>query len=202
MIMRNQTCILLFLSLCLSVSTNAQETFQASDEVKDAVSIFSYINKAMLFNQKVPQEKVYLHFDNTSYFEGETMWFKAYVMRTDSCRLSDLSRVLYVELLNPTGDVIKKRKYKIDGDGLAHGDIQLDTIYGSGFYEVRAYTRYMTNWGVNACFSRVFPVYEPVIAEGAYDNPVIRNTVTAPTRSTSPPSTRVSTTATCARPSA
>ena len=172
--MRRLTCIFLWFFLCLSVCTNAQETLQVSDEVKDAVSIFRYINKAMLFNQKVPQEKVYLHFDNTSYFEGETMWFKAYVVRTDSCRLSDLSRVLYVELLNPTGDVIKKRKYKIDGDGIAHGDIPLDTIYGSGFYEVRAYTRYMTNWGTNACFSRVFPVYEPVTAEGNYANPVIR----------------------------
>ena len=173
--MRRLTCIYLWFFLCLSVCTYAQVTNTVlDDEVKDAVSIFRYINKAMLFNQKVPQEKVYLHFDNTSYFEGETMWFKAYVMRTDSCRLSDLSRVLYVELLNPTGDVIKKRKYKIDGDGLAHGDIQLDTIYGSGFYEVRAYTRYMTNWGTNACFSRVFPVYEPVLAEGNYANPVIR----------------------------
>ena len=173
--MKRRTYKLLLLFLCLSVCTYAQVTNTVlDDEVKDAVSIFKYINKAMLFNQKVPQEKVYLHFDNTSYFEGETMWFKAYVMRTDSCRLSDLSRVLYVELLNPTGDVIKKRKYKIDGDGLAHGDIQLDTIYGSGFYEVRAYTRYMTNWGTNACFSRVFPVYEPVLAEGNYANPVIR----------------------------
>ena len=127
--MRRLTCIYLWIFLCLSVCTYAQVTNTVlDDEVKDAVSIFKYINKAMLFNQKVPQEKVYLHFDNTSYFEGETMWFKAYVMRTDSCRLSDLSRVLYVELLNPTGDVIKKRKYKIDGDGLAHGDIQLDTI--------------------------------------------------------------------------
>ena len=32
---------------------------------------------AMLFNQTSPQEKVYLHFDNTGYFKGETMFFKA-----------------------------------------------------------------------------------------------------------------------------
>ena len=74
--MRRLTCIYLWIFLCLSVCTYAQVTNTVlDDEVKDAVSIFKYINKAMLFNQKVPQEKVYLHFDNTSYFEGETMWF-------------------------------------------------------------------------------------------------------------------------------
>ena len=31
--------------------------------------ILSYIQKAMNFNKVVPQEKVYLHFDNMGYFE-------------------------------------------------------------------------------------------------------------------------------------
>ena len=42
----------------------------------------SYLQKAMNFNKVVPQEKVYLHFDNMGYFENETLWFKAYVTRT------------------------------------------------------------------------------------------------------------------------
>ena len=46
--------------------------------------ILSYIQKAMNFNKVVPQEKVYLHFDNMGYFENETLWFKAYVTRTDN----------------------------------------------------------------------------------------------------------------------
>ena len=36
--------------------------------------------RAIMVNQLFPQEKVYLHFDNTSYYLGETMWFKAYVV--------------------------------------------------------------------------------------------------------------------------
>ena len=90
------------------------------------------------FNLLYPQEKVYLHFDNTGYFIGETIWFKAYVTRAYDCKPTDISRVLYVELVNPGGDVIKKRKLKIDDHGQTHGDITLDSIYGSGFYEVRA----------------------------------------------------------------
>ena len=121
---------------------------------EETTRILSYIQKAMNFNKVVPQEKVYLHFDNMGYFENETLWFKAYVTRTYDGHASDLSKVLYVELLNPSGDIIKTRKYAIDSLGVSHGELQLDSLLGSGFYEVRAYTRYMTNWGTNAVFSR------------------------------------------------
>ena len=85
----------------------------------------------------MPQEKVYLHFDNTGYFENETLWFKAYVTRTDNGHPSDLSKVLYVELLNPTGNVLPTLKYPIDSLGGAHGEMKLDTILEAGLYEVR-----------------------------------------------------------------
>ena len=132
--------------------------------------ILSYIQKAMNFNKVVPQEKVYLHFDNMGYFENETLWFKAYVTRTYDGHASDLSKVLYVELLNPTGDVLQTLKYPIDSLGQSHGEMKLDTILGSGLYEVRAYTRYMTNWGTNAVFSRVIPIFKTPKTEGDYSN--------------------------------
>ena len=132
--------------------------------------ILSYLQKAMNFNKVVPQEKVYLHFDNMGYFENETLWFKAYVTRTYDGHLSDLSKVLYVELLNPTGDVLQTLKYPIDSLGMSHGEMKLDTILGSGLYEVRAYTRYMTNWGTNAVFSRVIPVFKTPKQEGDYSD--------------------------------
>ena len=101
---------------------------------EETTRILSYIQKAMNFNKVVPQEKVYLHFDNMGYFENETLWFKAYVTRTDNGHSSDLSKVLYVELLNPSGDIIKTRKYAIDSLGVSHGELQLDSLLGSGFY--------------------------------------------------------------------
>ena len=144
---------------------------QAQNE--ETARILSYIQKAMNFNKVVPQEKVYLHFDNMGYFENETMWFKAYVTRTDNGHLSDLSKVLYVELLNPSGDVLQTLKYPIDSLGQSHGEMKLDTILGSGLYEVRAYTRYMTNWGTNAVFSRVLPIFKKPAKEGDYSDMTI-----------------------------
>lgn len=136
-------------------------------------SVLTYIQKVMLFNRAAPQEKVYLHMDNTGYFKGETIRFKAYVVRTDRDARSDISRVLYVELVNPTGDVCERRTLKIE-NGEADGDIRLDSIVGaSGFYELRAFTRYMTNWGTEAVFSRVIPIFNRPKIEGDYSQPAL-----------------------------
>ena len=169
----------LFLFFLLSIyplAASAQQAETTSGYVtdKECSHLINYIHHAMNFNKVMPQEKVYLHFDNTGYFENETMWFKAYVVRADSQEPTDLSKVLYVELVNPSGDIVKTKKYPIDENGQAHGDMKLDTLCGSGFYEVRAYTRYMTNWGVNAVFSRVFPIYKAPQEEGDYSHLTIR----------------------------
>jgi len=116
--------------------------------------------RALLVGRALPQERVYLHFDNTAYYLGETMWFKAFVTSHSDDRATNHSRVLYVELVSPEGYVVKTDKYKIADDGTCHGDIYLDPAYLSGYYEIRAYTRYMLNWGDDAIFSRVFPIYD------------------------------------------
>lgn len=134
--------LLVCLLLLKAASGNATTSLYSNPDD----SIFSYMKRAMRFNELFPQEKVYLHFDNTGYFKGETMWFQVYVVRADNGRLSDLSKIVYVELLDPSGNIIEKRNIKIV-DGLGYGDIKLDSmIFVTGFYEVRAYTRYMTNW--------------------------------------------------------
>ena len=127
-----------------------------------------HILKAAQWNRLYPQEKVYLHLDNTAYFLGETIWMKAYVTRSDTENRSNISRVLYVELISPRGFVVERRKLQVT-DGLAWGDIKLTKrILKAGYYEIRAYTRYMTNWGKRNFFSRVFPVFDKPRAEGDY----------------------------------
>ncbi len=134
--------------------------------------VYSYMRHAMNFSTAIPQEKVYLHFDNTGYFKGETMWFKAYVVRADNGKPTDISKVLYVELVTPGGDVINTHKLRVE-NGEANGEFKLDTLYATGFYEVRAYTRYMTNWGNGACFSRTFPIFQSPKVEGDYSQLVL-----------------------------
>ena len=138
----------------------------------DSLPLLRYPSMIDAFNRAYPQEKAYLHFDNTGYFIGETVRFKAYVVDCSLDSLSRLSSVLYVELVSPGGDVLETRKIRLE-NGLGSGDIKLDNVLTSGFYEIRAYTRWMVNWGSEACFSRVIPVFRRPEKEGDYSRKVI-----------------------------
>lgn len=155
-----------------------RQQIHADGGLSTRTSAEDVISKVNSFASLYPHEKVYLHFDNTGYFIGETIWYKAYVVQTASthCKPTELSKVLYVELLTPGGDVIETQKLHIDEEGGAHGQFTIDSVLVSGFYEVRAYTRYMLNWGTNAVFSRVFPVFVKPERYGDYSKPTIKQT--------------------------
>lgn len=113
---------------------------------KDIASVDSLATRVKRFGTGLPQEKVYLHIDNTCYFVGDTIWYKAYVTRSDKGRLTDLSKIMYVELLTPDGYLVERQQLKME-DGTAHGAFTLtDSLY-AGYYELRAYTRWMLNFG-------------------------------------------------------
>ena len=127
----------------------------------------SYAQYFSNFSKKYPQEKVYLHFDNSAYYLGETIWFKGYVVTAEQNELSPLSKTLYVELITIEGDVVETKKLKIEA-GQCHGQFQLPDSLFSGFFEVRAYTRYSLNVDKEYQFSRVFPVYNKPNKAGDY----------------------------------
>ncbi|MBR1469166.1 MAG: hypothetical protein IJ605_03525 [Prevotella sp.] len=132
-------------------------------------SLLQFVSNIRNFNMNFPQEKVYLHLDNTGYFKDETLWFKAYVIRDDWQRASNLSGVLYVELVDPMGEVVQTHKLEIK-EGQADGSMELKGLLNSGFYEVRAYTRYMVNWGNTGMFSRIIPVLNAPQQEGDWND--------------------------------
>ena len=141
------------------------------------------------------QEKVYLHTDNQCYFVGDTLWYKAYVVRADNLKPTDLSRILYVELLSPDGLLVERQQIVVNPKGYTCGQFVLtDSLY-SGYYEMRAYTRWMLNFNVrhhqystqdawwfynkdmaadyfrvwDGLYSRVLPVYSKPEQAGDYD---------------------------------
>jgi len=150
-----------------TVSTNSKPHTEFKTETSPELRINKITRLIQSFSDEYPQEKVYLHFDNTSYYLGETIWFKGYVVRSDHQSLTTLSKVLYVELLNAEGHLLDTRKLKIE-NGQCHGDFRLNPAQYGGYYEVRAYTRYMLNFADGNLFSRVFPVYDKPKKEGEY----------------------------------
>ena len=156
---RTTIILLLFTALLQGTLAQTAGNGEAPRNSLDNIIIRSAIKQSLF-----PEERVYLHFDNTAYYLGESIWFKAYVMSGVDNEPTTMSRVLYVELVSPEGYVVKTNKYRIEGDGSCHGSFELNPLLLSGYYEVRAYTRYMLNRGKDAIFSRVFPIFDKVNA--------------------------------------
>ncbi|MBR6856612.1 MAG: hypothetical protein IKM90_04145 [Bacteroidaceae bacterium] len=149
-------------------------------------SLMKFAGNIHQFNSLFPQEKVYIQFDNTSYYTGETIWFKAFVTNASTLGRAQ-SKILYVDLLSPTGVLLKQEKLKIvagqadgsfvlmDGSTAQAREKRGVVDYPSGFYEVRAYTSYMLNFSNEILFSRVLAVYDPPKEEGNFyeSSPVI-----------------------------
>ncbi len=138
--------------LLIVASATIHNTFADND-------LNNHAKTAEQFIAANPQEKVFLHLDNVSYFAGETLWFKAYVVNAADNKPSQESEVLHVELLNPEGEIICTRKYRLT-DGVCSGDIQFAEDIFSGFFEIRAYTKAMLNFGDQNYFTRVFPIFQ------------------------------------------
>lgn len=152
MLRRFWTSVLcLFLLLCplVLVAQNAA-----------TAQLMAWLRSAYRFDHEYPREKVMLHLNQSAYVEGDTLWYKAFVVRASSLRPNTLSRVLYVELLNDQGQIMERSRLRIDDQGQADGHFDLNLPKRAGFYEVRAYTRAMTNWGEAAVYSRVVPLFE------------------------------------------
>ena len=159
-------CLFTFISLFFCFQIWAQK----SDFDSEVGKITPFIQALQDFSDNIPNEKVYLHFDNTSYYQGDNIWFKCYVVTSGQHKLSELSKTLYVELLNPGGEIIDKRILKVE-NGQCHGDFSLFHLpFYSGFYEVRAYTKYMLNFGEEIIFSRMIPVFDRPKQEGNYED--------------------------------
>lgn len=152
---------LAFLISLISSFINAQTNPTATD------SLLQFAKNAHAFHQIYPQEKVYLHCDNSSYFQSETIWFKAYVVRASDSHFTTDSKILYVELLTEDGREIDTRKLKIE-NGQCHGEFDINVEAKAGYYELRAYTRAMLNFGDECIFSRVIPIYNRPLLDGDY----------------------------------
>ena len=92
------------------------------------------------------QEKVYLHTDKEAYLVGDILWYKGYVLEAGNHTLTDSSRVLYVDLIDPSDEIVATRMTRIDEVGQTFGEFDIEPDFQSGSYTIRAYTKRMTDF--------------------------------------------------------
>ena len=88
-----------------------------------------------------PQEKIYLMTDKAAYMAGEYLWFRAFLI--DACTHREdvpLSRYVYVDLIDPDGNILKHHQIRPDTNGVFHNRLELDNDMVEGVYLLRAYT--------------------------------------------------------------
>lgn len=103
------------------------------------------IENTVLNTGNDPLEKIYIHFDNNFYKAGDDIWFKIYLVDAQTHKLEAPSKVVYVDLIDPTNKVVKSKIIKIK-EGCGEGDFKLPLDLIRGEYIVRAYTNFMRNF--------------------------------------------------------
>ena len=119
---------------------------------------FSLLLKKMeAYNKKNVQEKVYLHLDKPYYAIGDDIWFKAYVVNTLDGSPSNISNIMYVDLINEADSIKKQLLLHLSG-GITWGDFKLTDSLSEGNYRIRAYTQYMRNAGPEFIFDKTIKI--------------------------------------------
>lgn len=105
------------------------------------------------------REKIYVHTDKDKYTAGDDVWFKVYLVDANSHQTTAISKVVYVNLINSLGEVLKSKCLKIVG-GTAAADFNLPIDLMKGNYTLRAYTKYMQNFNNEWFFHKTLYVNE------------------------------------------
>ena len=114
-------------------------------------------------------EKVYLHTDRDSYYPGDDIWFKAYLIDATDRLLTSHSHNLHVELISPDSKIIDSRIVRLN-EGLGNGDFRLPEAIQSGQYRLKAYTNYMRNFGDQLFFNKDITIINPTDASKTFSD--------------------------------
>jgi hypothetical protein len=107
--------------------------------------LWLFWTSSLAAQQIMPVEQVLLHTDRQLYAAGETIWFKVFLFLGEEDRLSDKSKVVYLELLNEQEVPVAQLKILLQ-DGQGEGSIVLPKSVPNGPYRFSAYTSAMRNY--------------------------------------------------------
>jgi TonB-dependent SusC/RagA subfamily outer membrane receptor len=102
------------------------------------------------------QQRIFMATDKSIYRNGESIWFKAFLVNTISGKINSSSRFLFVDLVNDR-DVVIKTLILDAANKQTDSKIILPSTLPSGNYWLRAYTRHILATDLNNIC--VKPVY-------------------------------------------
>ncbi len=89
------------------------------------------------------QERSYLQYDKSSYTPGETIWFKAYLMK--GVTPADESKIFYTDWTDDAGNLLLHGVAPIV-EATSNGQFDIPAGYTGKYIHVKAYTKWMLNF--------------------------------------------------------
>ncbi|MEO6949734.1 MAG: hypothetical protein ABI123_08910 [Ginsengibacter sp.] len=89
------------------------------------------------------QERLYFHYDKTSYAPGDTVWFKGYLMK--AIYPNEESKTLYIDWTDENGNLLRRTSSPLV-EAAAIGQFGIPEDFKSRFIHVKAYTKWMLNF--------------------------------------------------------
>lgn len=130
-------------------------------------------DRAVLDSLQRWEEHITLHTDRAAADPGDYIFFKAFATTGPNRVLFSPSGVLKVELLNTEKEVVSTQYYPLSA-GTADGALQIPDKLEPGAYTLRAYTRWMRNYGPTYFYTTSLQIGSlPAISGEAGESPTI-----------------------------
>lgn len=111
--------------------------YSVAQTTKDKGQIISDLD---LSSKAHPKETIYLQTSKGIYETEEDLWFKGYILNSQTLEPSLRSKIMYLYLIQKkTGKVAWKEKYEIEG-GFVSGHLFLSDTLDAGSYQLEAFT--------------------------------------------------------------
>lgn len=111
-----------------------------------------------IYAAQFQEERIFIHFDKTSYLPGETIWFKAYLMQ--GIEISDISKNFYIEFADAAGNVLHYITAPIVLSS-AKGMFKVPETFKENTLYIRAYTSWMLNFDSAFLYKKSIPIIQP-----------------------------------------
>ncbi|MHC1707293.1 MAG: hypothetical protein AB9842_07190 [Bacteroidales bacterium] len=123
------------------------------------------------------KEYISLVTDRNLYISGEDILFSANLISDSSTAPGNDSRILYCELLSSDGNKLSTEKFLIE-NGSTSGSMPIPNDAITAYYYLRAYTRYLRNFGpvsyAHSLLKIVNPANPAVLTSGLSDSTLLR----------------------------
>ncbi len=115
------------------------------------------------------QERAYLQYDKSNYVPGETIWFKAYLMK--GLFPAEESKTFYTDWTDDNGNLLFRSISPLV-DATTNGQFDIPPAYTGKFIHVKAYTKWMLNFDSAFLYNKDIRILAKTTSP-----PVAKNTV-------------------------